>query len=207
MLKTFSTVDLPDPIPREAETSLLQALSARLASSIRAGASQDENVDSLNLGIREVFRQHGLDCVYIGPYGIIPGKSEVTNPLVASIGHGCTDISVFRGAISTVFRLYGEQSLYIPSVHDLERQAPNAHHECRKGSDMPDMAEIIIALSKVYDGKSVAQECLDLDIARSNPFSEKGVAELEEIIVPHLRTIFPGEISYVPIPGVHIRPN
>ena len=206
MIKVFSSIDLPDPIPRDDEKALVAKLKARLSENVVERAPKKEKVDALNFSVERAFREYGLDCAYIGPYGIIPEKPEVSNPLVASIGTGCTDISIYKGVISTAFRLYGEHSIYVPSVHDLERQAPLSHHECRKGEQGPDMSELIIVLPKVHCGRSIVQECLDIDILRVNPFSEKGAAMLESVIVPYLRKIFPGDILYDPIEGVHVRP-
>jgi len=207
MIKVFSETDLPEPMPREQEVELLAKLGRWLSSGIMDGSPQEDMVGALNTGVHDVFREYGLECAYIGPYGIVPGKSGVSNPLIGSVGHGCTDISIYRGVISTAFRLYGEQSIYVPSVKDLERQAPKSHHECRGGEGTPDMAELVLVLPKVHNGRAVAQECLDIDILRVNPFSERGAAELERIVVPHLRTIFPTDISYEPIDGVHVRPE
>lgn len=220
MLKTFSMRELPPPISSEREGALLSDLNVRLATTIRVGVSQERNVEALNQGVSEVFGAYGLKCGYVGPYGIKPGKELVSDPLVSSVGDiiGCTDIPIYKGVIGTAFRLYGEQSLYIPSVLDLERQAPGAHHDCREEEEeekekekekekKEDMAELVIVLPKLYDGRSAAQECLDIDVGRVNPFSEFGAARLEYIIVPHLRTIFGDKITYRPTEIIHVRPQ
>lgn len=219
MLKTFSLRELPDPISSEREAALLTDLHIRLASTIRAGVSQDKNIDALNRIVYDVFGEYGLKCGYVGPYVIMPGKELFSNPL-ASVGDiiGCTDIPLHKGTIGTLFRLYGEQSLYIPSVLDLERQAPLSHHDCReeekveskeedaKVESREDMSELVIALPKEYEGRSIAQECLDIDVRLVNPFSDFGAARLEFIVVPHLRTIFGTGITYEPTEIIHVRP-
>jgi len=200
-------------LSRKQESRLLKAIQEDLASSLDSTKSQERNVDNLNQLIARNFALTGIEVEYAGPYGILPGKELVSNPLFPDVaylgsGPGCTDIDLHRGVIGTAIR--NRASIYIPSVLDLEDQDPAAHHECRKPNEKRrDMSEIVIAVPKItFDGRVAIQETYDLDLRVPRAFSDEGAIEFEGIIVPAMRICFPEKvITYNPIEGLHVRPS
>ncbi len=215
IILTFNPEKLPESLTRKKEKALLDRYKQQLTLKLSKYLSQEKNVQALNSTTIEVFKEYGLQVQYAGPYGILSEKPEVSNPLVASYGAGCTDISIYTGVIGTAFREYGH-SVYVPSTKQLEKFDSAAHHECRNIKDptkKPDLAEIVIALRKSYklpnttSPQPVGQQVYDIDIQRPNAFSINGVCKLEEVLLPYLESIFPGGITFRPVPGIHIRPS
>jgi hypothetical protein len=231
MRKIIAQRNLPDPIPREEQTALLRDLEKRLTRDLSPKRSQLENVRALNTAIVKTFASYDLEVQYAGPYGIIGPESQqlqptedrrktlednplVSNPLVhwLGLGIGCENLDIRYGVVGD--GITGRESLYVPSVLDIEGRDPDAHTECRQPEKVldpakpkRDMSEFYVALIKpATNGKRVVQEGYDLDVLRPNVFSEQGAIELERIITPALEICFPGPIEYEPVEGVHYRP-
>jgi len=207
MRKHLSHKELPNPLSKQDETHLLAGLQFVLERDIHPNNTQVQNVRMLNNWVAATLNDYDLKVEYAGPYGILPDKPLVSNPLFpeAANGIGCTDIDLFRGIIGDAIR--SRESIYIPSILSLEEDDPEAHHECRKADvERQDMSEIVIVLPKTFKGTSVVQETYDLDIRRTNPFSESGVLTLEKHLRSALTICFPNPVEYEPTSSIHFRP-